>query len=102
MLGQEVRHQPLGHGPPMLVQIFTSMPLRYLSYHLGLRGQLLPSPRPQKLDMCLVVSLLLSTPMGKAGNKTEDGLRTTDPWPCPSFFFPEYSQFSEKTLKCFQ
>ena len=69
MLGHKLRHQPVGHGPPMLVQIFTSMPLRHISYHLGPRGQLLPSPRPQKLDTCFVISLLLGLPWAKQVTK---------------------------------
>ena len=67
MLAHKVKHQPAGRGPPMLVQIFTSMPLRHISYHLGLRGQLLltPHPRPPKLDTCFVISLLLGLPWAK-------------------------------------
>lgn len=62
--------------------------------------QLLPSPRPLLLDTCLVISLLLSLTGAKQETK-QDGLWTTDPWPCSVFFFT-IVPFSEKTLKYFQ
>lgn len=56
-------------------------------------------PQALQLGTCLVLSLLLGPTWAKQGTK-QDGLQSTDPWPHPTF--SEYSQFSEKTLKCFQ